>query len=101
MSIDLSALSPEACEAYIVVGRLFGSPDTTAQGARLADARVALAGADRIGAVGNKKITNATLGAALQEGKSQRESARSILENTQRSLVEAGGAAATAGAKVS
>jgi hypothetical protein len=31
MSIDLSALSPEACEAYIVVGRQFGSPDTTAQ----------------------------------------------------------------------
>ena len=72
MPIDLSALSPEASAAYILVGRQFGSPDTTAQanqtlkglstyaaelvqhgfavedGARLADARDALvaAGAD-------------------------------------------------------
>jgi len=126
MSIDLSALSPEAREAYLVVGRQFGSPDTTAQanqtlkglatyapellphgfaledGARLAAARDALvaAGADRVGAVGEKKITNETLGSALQTGKSQRESVRSILENTLRSLVEAGGPAGKAGATV-
>jgi hypothetical protein len=126
MSIDLSALSPEAREAYIVVGRQFGSPDTVAQanqtlkgvaahgtalaahgfaaedGARLADARDALvaAGADRVGAVGEKKITNATLASALQDGKTQRESARSILENTQRALTEAGGPAGKAGAMV-
>ena len=126
MPIDLSALSPEASAAYILVGRQFGSPDTTAQanqtlkglstyaaelvqhgfavedGARLADARDALvaAGADRVGAVGDKKVTNATHGAALQEGKSRRESARSILENTQRSLVESGTAVARLGAKV-
>lgn len=126
MPIDLSALSPEASAAYILVGRQFGSPDTTAQanqtlkglstyaaelvqhgfapedGARLADARDALvaAGADRVGAVGDKKVTSATHGAALQEGKSRRESARSILENAQRSLVESGTAVAKLGAKV-
>lgn len=126
MPLDLSALSPEAREAYVVVGRQFGSADTVAQanqtlkgiaehgaeltihgfaiedGARLAEAREALvaAGADRVGAVGEKKITNANLAEAIREGKKQRESARSILENTLRALTEAGGEAGKAGATV-
>ncbi len=126
MPIDLSALSPEARAAYVRVGRQFGSPDTAAQAnqtlkglathgaelvahgfapedaVRLAEARDALvaAGADRLGAVGDKKITNATHSAALEDGKDQRDSARSILENTHRLLTETGGAAGKAGTAV-
>lgn len=114
MAIDISKIAPSARESYLRIGRQFGSTDTINQAsktleacdkylsvlklhgfgavdqARLADARQDLiaAGVERSAQVGQKKITNKSFVASIVQGKETRQSARSILDNARRNLVE-------------
>jgi hypothetical protein len=114
MSFDLTVLSPKARVSYIALGRHYGSTDTLAQAnqtlqgvashgseliphgfaeadaERLHGARDALvdAGVWRNEARSDKKVTGATLAAAMNAGKSARTSARSVLTSTRRALQE-------------
>jgi hypothetical protein len=118
MAFDFSALSPEGRAGYIRIGRQWGSDDTldqanktlkalerygaelvrhgfaTEDAVMLRDARDGLVeeGVGRAGEVGVKKVTSKTYVDAIQTGKSQRESARSILSGVARVLRDRGGA---------
>lgn len=114
MAIDVSKIAPQARENYLRIGRQFGSTDTINQASktlegcdrylneiklhgfgvadkeRLVEARQELiaAGVDRSTQVGQKKVTNKSFVAALTHGKETRQSARSILDNARRNLLE-------------
>lgn len=115
-TLDLSKISAKAREAYIQLGRRFGSDDTLKQanktlealkthtgllaehgfgaddGARLTEARDALSatGLGRETKVKERKTTRKDYLAALSQAKTARSKARTILENTLVSLHEDG-----------
>ncbi|HVK68620.1 MAG TPA: hypothetical protein VM694_29375 [Polyangium sp.] len=116
MPLDTTTLAPKAREEYLRIGKQFGSTDTlnqanktlealqkygpalkhhgfnAADGARLSEARGALidAGVGRAEVAGQRKLTNIGFVAALKEGKSARETARSILHTGRNTLEEKG-----------
>ncbi|MRG92279.1 hypothetical protein [Polyangium spumosum] len=114
--IDTSTIAPKARQEYLRIGKQFGSADTlkqanktleafekhgsalknhgfiAADATRLSDARDTLiaAGFGRAEVQGDRKLTNKSFVAALQEGKTTRETARSILHAGHNALVEEG-----------
>ncbi|MDC3956016.1 hypothetical protein [Polyangium jinanense] len=116
MPLDTATIAPKARQEYLRIGKQFGSTDTlnqanktlealhkyapalqkhgfnTADGARLSDARDALiaAGIGRVGVAGQRKLTNKGFVTALKEGKSARETARSVLHAGRNDLEEKG-----------
>ncbi|TKD01319.1 hypothetical protein [Polyangium fumosum] len=116
MPLDTTTIAPKARQEYLRIGKQFGSTDTlnqanktlealhkyapalehhgfnAADGARLSDARGSLidAGVGRAEVAGQRKLTNKGFVAALKEGKSVRETARSILHTGRNTLEEKG-----------
>ncbi|MDI1484824.1 hypothetical protein [Polyangium sp. y55x31] len=118
MTLDTATIAPKARQEYLRIGKQFGSTDTLNQAnktlealhkyapalqnhgfnatdvARLSDGRDALiaAGIGRAEVAGQRKLTNKGFIAALKEGKSARETARSILHAGRNDLEEKGDA---------
>ncbi|MDI1443376.1 hypothetical protein [Polyangium sp. 6x1] len=116
MPLDTATIAPKARQEYLRIGKQFGSTDTLnqanktlealhkyaptlknhgfngADSARLSDARDALiaAGIGRAEVEGQRKLTNKGFVAALKEGKSVRETARSVLHAGRNDLEEKG-----------